>query len=74
YPGILIVSQDGEEASYFCICRAATAHYPCPKCLVHWSQLDLVTESFELCTLENMCSVLEQASCAHSKISKEKIL
>ena len=32
YPGILIESQDAEEAAYFCGCRAASTNHPCPKC------------------------------------------
>src|SRR6266511_3959537 len=34
YPGILIESQNTEEAAYFCGCHAARATHPCPKCLV----------------------------------------
>ena len=74
YPGVLIESQDGEEASYFCACRAATANHPCPKCLVHKSQLHCITETFESRTSESMRSVLKLASQATSKTSKEKIL
>ncbi|KAF8994667.1 hypothetical protein BDQ17DRAFT_1392381 [Cyathus striatus] len=74
YPGILIESQDGEEASYFCACRATIANHPCPKCLVHQSQLGNITEQFELRTPETMCSVLQQASHSQSKTAKEKIL
>ena len=74
YPGILIASQDGEEASYFCACRAATANYPCPKCLVHKSELHHIIKSFEPRTSESMRSVFEQASQMTSKTGKEKIL
>jgi len=74
YPGVLIGSQDGEEASYFCACRAATANYPCPKCLVHKSNLSNITMTFEPRTSESMQSVLERASQATSKTRKEKIL
>jgi hypothetical protein len=74
YPGFLIESQDGEEASYFCACRAATASYPCPKCLVHKSNLSDITKSFEPRTSKSMQSVLERASQATSKTRKEKIL
>lgn len=74
YPGIFIASQDGEEASYFCACRAASANYPCPKCLVHKSQLHCITRSFEPRTSEAMRSVIERASRATSKTAKEKIL
>jgi len=74
YPGVLIESQDGEEASYFCACRAATANHPCPKCLVHKSELHHIRETFEPRTSESMCSVLKLASQATSKTGKEKIL
>jgi hypothetical protein len=74
YPGILIESQDGEEASYFCACRAATANYPCPKCLVHKSELHHITKSFEPRTSESMRFVLERVSQATLKTAKEKIL
>lgn len=74
YPGILIESQDGEEASYFCACRAATANYPCPKCLVHKSELHRITTFFEPRTSESMRSILDRASEATSKTAKEKIL
>ncbi len=46
YLGILIGSQDVEEASYFCACQAANANYPCPKCLVHKSELHCITKTF----------------------------
>ena len=74
FPGVLIVSQDGEEASYFCSCRAATANHPCPKCLVHKSELHDITRSFVPRTSSSMRSVVEQASQATSKNGKEKIL
>jgi hypothetical protein len=74
YPGILIESQDGEEASYFCACRAATAKHPCPKCLVPKSELHSITKSFQPRTSESMRRVLERASRATSKTAKEKIL
>jgi hypothetical protein len=74
YPGILIGSQDGEEASYFCACRAANANYPCPKCLVHKSELHCITKTFEPQTSESMRSVFEHASEQTTKIRKEKVL
>lgn len=74
YPGVLIESQDGEEASYFCACRAATANFPCPKCLVHKSNLSNITKTFEPRTSASMQFVLELASQATSKSSKERIL
>lgn len=75
HPGIIIESQDGEEANYFCACRASGhANYPCPKCLVHKDQLHDVTGSFESRTSESMRSVIQRASQAQTKAEKEKIL
>ena len=74
HPGMLIESQDGEESAYFCACRAATANFPCPKCLVSKSQLHDITHSFEQRTTDSMCAVFERATCATSKTAKEQIL
>jgi hypothetical protein len=75
HPGILIESQDGEEANYFCACRASGhANYPCPKCLVHKDQLHNVTGSFEARTSDSMRSVIQRASQASTKMEKERIL
>ncbi|KAF8987451.1 hypothetical protein BDQ17DRAFT_1393526 [Cyathus striatus] len=74
HPGILIESQDGEEASYFCACQGPKANFPCPKCLVPKMKLDRITESFELRTSENMHSVLQKVFQASSKVTKKKIL
>ena len=74
YPGILIESQDGEEASYFCACRAALANYPCPKCLVHKDELHHVSKEFSVRTSESMRAVIQEASVAPTKAKKEKKL
>jgi hypothetical protein len=75
HPGILIESQDGEEANYFCACRASGhANYPCPKCLVHKSQLYDITGTFEPRTSQSMRAVIRRASQAETKTDKEKIL
>ncbi|KAF8998003.1 hypothetical protein BDQ17DRAFT_1391785 [Cyathus striatus] len=74
YSGILIESQDGEEASYFCACRAANAIHPCPKCLAHKDELQNITKSFELQTSDSMSAALQHASRVPSKAAKEKIL
>jgi hypothetical protein len=75
YPGILIESQDAEEAAYFCGCRAAGANHPCPKCLVLHSDLHNITGKFaELRTPENMKAVIILASKAKTKGAREKIL
>jgi len=63
HPGILIESQDGEEANCFCACQASGhANYPCPKCLVHKDQLHNITGSFEPRTSDSMCLVIQRAS------------
>lgn len=74
YPGILIESQDAEEAAYFCGCRAASANHPCPKCLVAQQDLHNISDDFELRTPQSMQVVLSQASKAKTKTAKETIL
>jgi len=74
HPGVLIESQDGEESAYFCACRAATANFPCPKCLVSKSQLHDITRYFEQRTTESMHAVFESAAGATSNTMKEQIL
>ena len=74
YPGILIESQDAEEAAYFCGCRAASANHPCPKCLVAQTDLHKISGNYELRTPQSMQSVLTQALNAKTKTAKEKIL
>jgi Plavaka transposase len=46
YPGIPIEALDGEEACSACACRAALANYPCPRCLVHHNQLDMIDKKY----------------------------
>ncbi len=74
YPGILIESQDGEEASYFCACRAALANFPCPKCLVSKGDLHCVSKLFPKRTSESMRAVIQEVSMAPTKAKKEKLL
>jgi hypothetical protein len=75
YPGILIESQDAEEAAYFCGCRAAGANHPCPKCLIHHSDLHDISGKFaELRTPENMQAAISLASKAKTKGEREEIL
>jgi len=74
YPGILIESQDAEEAAYFCGCRAASANHPCPKCLVAQPDLHKILGKFELRTPQSMQAVLAQVSKVKTKTAKEKIL
>jgi hypothetical protein len=74
YPGILIESQDAEEAAYFCGCRTASANHPCPKCLVAQTDLHNISGNYELRTPQSMQSVLTRASNTKTKTAKEKIL
>jgi len=73
HPGMLIESQDGEESAYFCACRAATANFPCPKCLVPKAQLHDITKSFQQRTTKSMRAVFECAVHTNSKTAKEQI-
>ncbi|KAF8514399.1 hypothetical protein JB92DRAFT_3115676 [Gautieria morchelliformis] len=74
FPGIAIQSLDMEEAACACGMRAASADYPCTRCLVHKHQLQLVTKSFTLRTTKTMQSVYKQAINAHTKAASEDIL
>lgn len=74
HPGILIESQDAEEAAYFCGCRAASAKHPCPKCLVSQSELHNISGNYKLRTPQTMRAVIIKASKAKTKTAKEKIL
>jgi len=74
YPGILIESQDAEEAAYFCGCCATSANHPCPKCLVVQPDLHDILGNFELHTPQSMQLVLMKALKAKTKTKKEKIL
>ena len=74
YPGILIESQDAEEAAYFCGCRAARATHPCPKCLVLHSELHEIFGNFELRTPSNMRAALRRVASAETKAERQRIL
>jgi len=74
YPGILIESQDAEEAAYFCGCRAARATHPCPKCLVSHSELHEIFGNFELRTPNSMRAALQKVASAKTKAEKQRIL
>ncbi|KAJ7325814.1 hypothetical protein DFH08DRAFT_916907 [Mycena albidolilacea] len=74
HPGILIESLDGKEAAYFNACRAALANFPCPKCLVHKSDLHRITSHFKLRTTASMKAVVIKAMKKTTKTDKEQIL
>jgi len=65
---------DGKEAAYFNACRAALAHFPCPKCLVHQSDLHKITAKFTLRTTETMKAVVVKALKKQTKKDKESLL
>lgn len=70
FPGIPVLSLDGEEA---CVCtctKAALADYPCSRCLVPQNELHNLspTQSFQLRTTENMKEIYEQSlRCRYKK-------
>jgi len=74
YPGILIESQDAEEAAYFCGCRAARATHPCPKCLVSHSELHNIFGNFKPRTPNDMQAALDKVTHAKTKAEKQRIL
>ncbi|KAJ7125922.1 hypothetical protein C8R44DRAFT_702274 [Mycena epipterygia] len=74
HPGVVISSLDGKEAAYFNACRAALANFPCPKCLVHKSDLHRITSTFQLRTTPTMKAVVLKASKKKTKTDKETIL
>ena len=74
YPGIPIEALDGEEACSACACRAALANHPCPRCLVHHNQLDLIDEQFIPRTTETMREVYRASQTASTKTAAGDIL
>jgi len=74
YPGVPILSLDGEEACSACGCRAFLANYPCPRCLVHKDQLHMITARFTPRTTETMQDVYNEAVLASSKTHREDLL
>ena len=74
HPSIFILALDGEEACYVLGCRAASANFPCPKCLVPHDlqhRLDLI---FTRRTPQLMKETLERARAATTKAEHEQIL
>jgi hypothetical protein len=74
YPGILIASLDGEEACYYCGCRAALANYPCLRCIVHFDDLDDLSLRSEPRTTASMRSVFDASRCSRSLAERVRIL
>ncbi|KAL1740762.1 hypothetical protein HDZ31DRAFT_46862 [Schizophyllum fasciatum] len=75
HPGLGIGSMDGKEAARFTACKSHNANFPCPKCLVHKSELsDITTTTFKLRTTERMRKVLAKARIAPNATARRKIL
>lgn len=74
FPGLHILSLDGEEACAACACRSGQANYPCPQCLVPKEALHKITESFTLRTTESMRKVYENAKYAPNPTQREALL
>jgi Plavaka transposase len=74
YPGIPIEALDGEEACSACACRAALANHPCPRCLVHHNQLDLIDKQFIPRTTETMREVYRASQEASTRTAAGDIL
>jgi hypothetical protein len=74
YPGIPIQALDGEEACAACACRAALANYPCPRCLVHHNQLDMIDEQFTPRATDTMRQVYLDSQAAATKTMADDIL
>lgn len=74
FPGILIKAIDGKEACSSCAIRNAHANYPCPKCLVHRSQLDQLDQVSPIRTTESMRAIYNEYLAAPNKTAAEAIL
>ncbi|KAK7456407.1 hypothetical protein VKT23_010655 [Stygiomarasmius scandens] len=74
YPGIPYAALDGEEAWTYACSRAASADFPCPRCLVPHDSLDAIMETFTQRTTETMRQVFLQASSASTETARNTIL
>ncbi|KZV78325.1 hypothetical protein EXIGLDRAFT_593318, partial [Exidia glandulosa HHB12029] len=74
HPCVMIESLDGEEASFFCSCFAASANHPCPQCLVHKSDLAQLSLVSEPRTIPAMQEVVRQAKEQPVQIHREALL
>jgi len=73
FPGVLINAVDMEEAYCMCGTRGVQANYPCPRCLIHKSELHRLTMSFTLRTQQRMKTVYEKAL-TYASSAAEKLL
>jgi hypothetical protein len=74
FPGILIESLDYDEAVHYLCCRAASANFPCPRCLVHKSRLHEMSQRFTPRTSPNMKAALEMARSQPTATAKDEVL
>jgi hypothetical protein len=74
FPGIPIHSLDGEEAGCTCAARGQKADHPCPRCLVHKSELHKVLKDCPLRTVEAMHHACQQAKAAKTKSAVDQIM
>ncbi|KAF8520305.1 hypothetical protein JB92DRAFT_3285845 [Gautieria morchelliformis] len=74
FPGIAVHSLDGEEAYATCAARGASADYPCPRRLIHKSQLHNLTGNFPFRTSREMQKVYKKAIAARTKAEAEEVL
>ncbi|EJD47187.1 hypothetical protein AURDEDRAFT_62451, partial [Auricularia subglabra TFB-10046 SS5] len=74
HPCILIESMDAEEAAFYCVCRAASADYPCPKCHIHKSKLASISSTARARTVDWMKAVLDESQSAPSSRERKSIL
>ncbi|KAF8516875.1 hypothetical protein JB92DRAFT_3082636 [Gautieria morchelliformis] len=74
FPGIAVHSLDGEEAYATYAARGASADYPCPRCLIHKSQLHNLTGNFPFRTSREMQKVYKKAIAARTKAEAEEVL
>ena len=58
---IVMGAIDGEEATFYCHCRAANANFPCPRCLTHKKNLDQLSTHGPLRTVATMRKALHDS-------------
>ncbi|KZV95472.1 hypothetical protein EXIGLDRAFT_820424 [Exidia glandulosa HHB12029] len=74
WPGVLIVSLDGEESFYFCATKAAGANIPCSCCLCRKEDLARLTLVSKPRTTLDMRAVYMHAQTLPSKTAREAYL
>ncbi|KZV80209.1 hypothetical protein EXIGLDRAFT_817146, partial [Exidia glandulosa HHB12029] len=74
WPGVLIVSMDGEESYYFCASKATGAKVPCSCCLCKKEDLSRLTLKSRPRTVADMKAVYLYAQTLPSKTAREAYL